>query len=96
MSNQYYFFFHFHPSRTKNFLPCKWGVRFKRRAFHLPNLMYKLSYRSMESGLRMIARPASSVQFVLAQPSDRRFHLPPPPARVRNLVEYHTNGRCTV
>ena len=48
----------------------------------------------------MIARPASSVQFVLAQPSERRFYLTPPPpsprARVRNLVEYHSNGRCTV
>lgn len=70
-------------------------LRFKRRAFHVPNLMYKLFYRSMDSGLRMTARPASSVQFALAQPRDRRFYLTPP-ARVRNLVENHTNGRCPV
>lgn len=70
-------------------------LRFKRRAFHVPNLMYKLFYRSMDSGLRMTAPPASSVQFALAQPRDRRFYLTPP-ARVRNLVENHTNGRCPV
>ena len=43
----------------------------------------------------MTAPPASSVQFALAQPRDRMFYLTPP-ARVRNLVENHTNGRCPV
>ena len=98
MSNQYHSF----GTRTtsiralqKFFLPSKWGVRFKRQAFHVPYLMHKLFYRSMGSELRMIARPASSAQFVLAQPSDRRLYLTPP-VRVINFEEYHTNGRCTV